>query len=185
MRRVLLAVAAALLTGCTTVVEGTPSAPTGVLLPPRPREVRLDGVDPCSLLTAEQRVRLGLDGEPRRSTSQSALYQGPVLLCTILGFNPDAVAAGVGIVTTAGIQLWLSHDLNADVRMKSVAGFPAVTAIPTSASGYCSVDVDVAPGQLLDIQVQDAGREPPLTQDQLCAAAGRVAEAAMTELLTG
>ena len=80
---------ALLAAGCTTVVAGTPSAPTGVLLPPRPREIRLDGVDPCSLLTAEQRAALGLESEPRSGNDpSSALYRGDVPICTMHGFRP-------------------------------------------------------------------------------------------------
>ena len=183
VRLVLLLVALVVAAGCTTVVEGTPSAPTGVLLPPRPREVRLDGVDPCSLLTAEQRVELGLDGDPRSSTSSSQLYRGEVALCTVLGFQPDAVAVGIGLVKTVGIQIWTTGELQAQVKTRTVAGFPAVTAVPTRFAEYCSVDVDIAEGQLLDVQVRDGGRQPPLSQQQLCDHAGEVATAAVTSLL--
>ena len=66
---VLLACVAVLLGGCS--VEGEPSPgepsvaePTGPALPPRPRDVPIDGVDPCSLLTEAQRAELGLDRRP-------------------------------------------------------------------------------------------------------------------------
>ena len=80
-------VTAVLTAGCTTAVEGTPSAQPPTPLPQRPQEVRLDGVDPCSLLTPEQRAELGLETAPRPSTSYVELFRGKVPTCTMLGFQ--------------------------------------------------------------------------------------------------
>ena len=91
MRVALLVVAALLMAGCTTTVEGPPPAPTGVVLPPRPRDVRLEGVDPCSLLTAEQRAALGITSEPHPSVSRVALFRGDVPTCTMRGSSPEIV----------------------------------------------------------------------------------------------
>src|SRR5919109_3942694 len=96
IRRALLVGVVLLVGGCTSVVGGQ-SAPvgssesTGIQLPPRPREVRLDGVDPCSLLTAEQRAELGLDRPPVFDLGPSRLYNGEVPLCAIRGFEPRAI----------------------------------------------------------------------------------------------
>ena len=111
-----LLVTAVLAAGCTTAVAGTPSAPPGVLLPPRPKEVRLDGVDPCTLLTAEQRAALGFESEPRTGRSRRPpCYRGDVPICTMRGFTGDASSVGIGVVTTAGIDLWTTGGLDADV----------------------------------------------------------------------
>jgi len=67
VRTVLMLLTAVLAAGCTTAVEGTPSAAPPAPLPARPREVRLDGVDPCSLLTPEQRTALGFKNKPSSS----------------------------------------------------------------------------------------------------------------------
>ena len=107
-----LLVTAVLAAGCTTVVAGTPSAPPGVLLPPRPQEVRLDGVDPCSLLTAEQRTALGIRAASPATgpIAASALYRGDVPICTMRGGSPEKRrSVGIGVVTTAGIDLWTSR----------------------------------------------------------------------------
>jgi hypothetical protein len=45
------------------------------------------------------------------------------------------------------------------------------------------VIVDVAAGQLLDIQFGDGGRQPPIPQPQLCEGAQSVADAVMVTLL--
>jgi hypothetical protein len=155
-----------------------------VELPPRPREVRLDGVDPCSLLTEEQRAELGLDGRPVSTKDPVGLYQGAeVPLCTIGGFEPRAVTVGVSLVTSVGIELFTSGDLAAEIQPVVVRGFPAVVAVPTRFSDYCTVIVDVAQGQLLDVQFATGGRQPPISQPQLCRDAETVAGAVMVTLL--
>jgi hypothetical protein len=45
------------------------------------------------------------------------------------------------------------------------------------------VVVDVAPGQLLDVQFRDGGCKPPIPQDQVCRGAEQVAGTAMGTLL--
>ncbi len=183
MRLVLLLVACVVAAGCTTVVEGTPSAPSGVLLPPRPREVRLDGVDPCSLLTPEQRAELGLTSQPAYSNSYVELFRGEVPTCTIHSSWPNAVILGIGVVTTVGVERWQDPELSADVRSTTVAGFPAVVTVPTQSKAYCGVEVDVAAGQLLDVQVLDGGDVPPVEQDDLCDQATRSAEQVVRSLV--
>lgn len=176
-------VTAVLAAGCTAAVEGTPSAQPPAPLPQRPREVRLDGVDPRSLLTPEQRTELGLDGVPRYTNPQTALFGGNVPTCTITGLRDRPIALGVGAVTTAGIERWQRSDLAAEVRFTTIAGFPAMVAIPTRAVDYCSVEVDVAAGQLLDVQLSDGGGQPPIPQHALCARAEQVAETLMWSLI--
>jgi hypothetical protein len=181
-----------LVTGCTAVDgSATPAgattsvAPLGIELPPRPRDVPIAGVEPCSLLTEEQRAELGLDGLAVSDSGPVGLYGGAeVPLCTISGWEPRAIAVGLTIVTTAGVELFTSGELAAEVRPVQVRGFPAVVAVPTRFTEFCTVIVDVAPGQLLDVQFADGGRLPPIPQPELCRGAQGVAEAAMATLLT-
>jgi hypothetical protein len=183
----LLLVAAAVLVGGCSDAGGAvvPPERSGIQLPTRPREVRIDRVDPCSLLTAEQRVILGLDARPVSDSAPSVLYNGgEVPLCTIGGSRPRAIVVGLGVVTTAGIELFTSGKLAAAVGPIQVHGFPAVVAKPTRFTEYCTVIVDVAPGQLLDVQFRDGGRQPPIPQDQLCRDAEQVAGVAMGTLLS-
>ena len=145
----------------------------------------MDGVDPCSLLTVAQRKELGLDGSPVSGANKSALYNGGVVpLCSVRGNEPRAIIIAVSMVTSAGMDLWTSGTLAATVRPVQVGDFPAVTAVPTRFSDFCSVIVDVAPGELVDVQAGDGGRRPALPQPELCAAAQRAAGEAMATLLT-
>jgi hypothetical protein len=146
--------------------------------------VPIDDVDPCSLLTEEQREELGLDGRPVLDRSPSLLFPGDVSMCVISGFEPRAIAVGVSVVTTAGIDFFTSGELAADVRPIDVAGFPGAVAVPTQYTVFCAVVIDVAPGQLIEVQAMDGGRKPPIPQEQLCRDAEEGANAAMTTLLT-
>jgi hypothetical protein len=169
--------------GPATTPEPRPGG-AGVDLPPRPQEVRLDGIDPCSLLTEEQRAELGLDGRPVFSQAPVGLYPGAeVPACDMRGFEPRAVTTGISIVTTIGIERFTAGELDAEIRPITVEGFPAVVAVPSRFTDYCTVVVDVAAGQLLDVQFATGGRQPPIPQQQLCRDAEVVAGEAMKTLL--
>jgi hypothetical protein len=114
------------------------------------------------------------------------LYGGAdVPLCTIGGFEPRAVTAGLSLVTSMGIERYTSGELAAELRPITVRGFPALVAVPTRFTEYCTVVVDVASNQLLDVQFRDGGRRPPIPQPQLCQDAQTVAGEAMATLLNG
>jgi hypothetical protein len=186
VRLLLIVCAAVLVAGCSTQVEPPPPAAigaerSGLVSPPRPRELPLDGVDPCALLTPAQRTDLGLDGGsvPYRSAVPKAI--GPA--CSISGSEPRAVNVGFALVTGSGIEAITAPGAVTDeLTPITVAGFPAVIARPGNPDG-CFVDVDVAHGQLLDVIFRDGGRKPPIPQEQLCRDAVQVAEQAMRTLL--
>ena len=159
----------------------TPPQPTGITLPPRPRELPLDGVDPCALLTPAQLIEFGLDGNPVAYDSTAPRFVGPA--CSIRGFEPRDITAGFALATDNGIEVLTAPGAVRDeISAITVAGFPAILARPKILD-FCSVDVDVADGQFLDIIFRDGGGTPAIPQDQLCRDAVTVAEAAITTLL--
>ena len=182
MRLLLLAVCL-LAAACTNAPAPTPPPPPTTAAPQRPREVRLEGVDPCGLLSAGQRAELGLDGKPLRSNPYSPLFRGAVPTCAISGLEGQPVAVGLGLVTSSGIERWGEGDLEADVRRVAVSDFPAVVVAPRRLTDSCSVEVDVAAGQLLDVQYGDGGGRPPIPQTELCRRAQHLAEVTMGTLL--
>lgn len=192
---VVSAVVAGALTACTTAepgsagAAGTPStyrAPTNdpgsVTLPPRPRDVPVRGVDPCTLLTAAQRPGLGvLAGTPGQAATQ---FPGATT-CDYRSSDgtPGAVFA-VSTVTGAGVAAWLDPTLADNVRQVSVGGFPALDATTkgTDLLHGCTTAVSVATGQMLTVQW---GLPPRgTTTAQSCARTEQVAGAAMTTLQT-
>lgn len=185
VRPVLLLVTAVLAAGCTAAVEGTPAAAPPAPLPQRPREVRLDGVDPCSLLTPSDRAELGLQTSGIPNSKYVELFRGTVTMCSLSGFRPNAVTLSIAAVTTVGVERWQEGDVAANLQQTTIAGFPAIIATPERFDDYCSVEIDVAQGQLLDVQFGDGGSSPRIPQDELCRRAGRSAEAAVATLISG
>lgn len=172
-------VAAVLVGGCAPAAGDRPAGSAGsaapITLPPRPHELRIDGVDPCSLITERQRAELGLDPRADPFVDDSRLYGGAVPSCLFQARSPRAVTVSTGIVTTVGVERFVDGELEADLRSATVDGFPVVVALPRQARDYCSALIDVAPGQLVDVVYRDVALAPPIAQDELCAAATRVA----------
>jgi hypothetical protein len=180
---------ALLLAGCTAIPH--PKADQGVsaevptttsarpTLPPRPDEVLLDAVDPCKILSEEQRTRLGLDNPPSAYVESSF---GNARACTIRG-NRSGNVARLALVTASGVDVWLGDNAQVDAKVGAIKGFAAVTVRTPGLDDLCNVEVDVAEGQFLDVMFRDGGNSPPTQQDHLCLGAMRVAEEALAGLL--
>ncbi|MGO1053709.1 DUF3558 domain-containing protein [Crossiella sp. CA198] len=184
---VLLMVAA----GCTntpgvaTMPDGTsttsPSATSA--LPPRPKEIRLDGITPeqvCALLTEAQTKRLGIDSI--RTTKGGGRFDNAG--CS---FSKATAKDGYGYLVTPttqeGAEVWLKPDGTVTARIVTAAGYPAVENRRPNDSRGCFVDVSVADGQRLGIQYSYDSRPVPYTPDQLCAKALEMAELATQGLI--
>ena len=178
----------AVLAGCASPVPGTPvpvaDDPAAVVdLPPRPRVVPVDGIDPCTLLTEADRAELRLDFEPVLDVNTSELYNGGVTqLCSIRGSKP-VTSVGVELSVTGGIELFLRPRVQATITPVDVASFPAIVADPVYFTEFCAVVVDVAPRQVVDVSVSNGGRTPPRSKAELCRDAERIAGIVMNNLL--
>ncbi len=105
------------------------------------------------------------------------------MLCTARGYEPRAISVAISLVTIRGIELFTVDGVDAEVSQIDIRGFPAVLVVPPR-SGYCTVIVDVAPGQLIDVGFASGGRVPPVPDQDLCDDAQRTAGLAMDTLLT-
>lgn len=176
------------LAGCVRETAGaatSPEAPvTEVPLPPRPRDIDIRGIDPCSLLTPTQRADLGLDADPQNDVQRSPLFDGPEPACTLGGYGPRAAAVRVALPYDGlGVDAFAPSRVRSAVTVIDVQEFPAVQAAPPDELRLCSVVVDLGPGKALNVQYRDGGGEPPIPQDDLCPGAVAVAQAAMRTLL--
>lgn len=178
--------------GCSNAVGGTP-APAGVsgaardgsAESARPREVRVDGVDPCSLLTQEQRQVLGVDRPP--IGGESFVFQGSQ--DCLYRNSSDETGYNVTLVTSEGLREYVATgEGKVPIRQLQIAGFPAVELRPPPDAGgnlFCLLGVDVVDGQFLAANFgQVAPSGPPLPMDTLCAEAVEHTTAAMTTLLS-
>lgn len=179
------------LAGCVRETVGAGAAPapespvTEVPLPPRPRDIDIRGVDPCALLTEEQRAELGLDAEPGYDLQRSPLFDGPEPACTIGGSEPWEVAARVALPYDGlGVDAFAPDRVRSTVTVIEIRGFPAVQAVQPGTQTSCTVVVDLAPEQAMNLQYRDGGGRPPIPPDELCPGALAVADAAMRTLLS-
>jgi hypothetical protein len=187
------------LAGCTTSQTGsaTPAGPVGapssryqaptngagtVSLPPRPTDISLTGVDPCTLLTAPQRGRLkvrpGVKGLPAQLENNSPTCD--------FRFADGTLGAeyNVAVDTAEGIALYLNPNLADNIRQVSVGGFPAldITLKAPDLLQGCSTAVSVASAQMF---VVDLGQPASgTTTAQSCARTEQVADAVLATAQT-
>ncbi|GGM84334.1 hypothetical protein GCM10011609_20570 [Lentzea pudingi] len=155
------------------------TTPTPLDFPQRPRAVPLDKVDPCAVLTQDQRLSLSLDNPPSAYVEPSF---GGARACTIRSTTSGNVAR-IALVLVSGADVWLSENAQVEYAVSSIEGFAAITVRTPDLSDVCNVEVDVADGQFLDVMFRDGGNSTAVQQDHLCLGAQRVAEAAMASLL--
>lgn len=149
---VLPALAAVLAAGCTTWSPGstqypvTPSAsgtPASVSAPSRPREIHLDGRDPCAVIPR-------VDWPQFDIVRPGVAQQEPTLNSPACLYGTNTGGAEIILVVTEGIERWTDGSRRAEAHEEvPIEGFPTISlTLPTEADG-CDVAVDVAPGQYL------------------------------------
>jgi Protein of unknown function (DUF3558) len=175
----LIALTAVLCTACSSTVAGTaaPSA-AGPELPPRPRELRIDGFDPCGGLTSDQQTSLGVrffstyapNGKLGPSCDWNHSPTEPVESYTI------------DINTHGGVELAFGQP---QLSIVKVAGFGAVETPSLYSSGNhdCIVNVDVAAGQAVQVSYFYNGSIVTMTHEIACQKARNAAELAMQTIL--
>ena len=188
--------AAVLTTGCSRTAPGNPTpwpssdagatagtvtaSPSPGPLPARPREIRLESLDPCILWTTEQLSQLGLVTRPDQGTTTAG---DTACVYEAQDRQPPKISFTLSTV--------LDHDV-ADQFLPShgdtvidVAGFPAVRQ-PASAAGLrpCSVLVSTSQGQFLSVWLNYGSTENHLPGEQACELTTKAATFAMQTLQT-
>jgi hypothetical protein len=186
-------VAGLLLTGCTEKDPGQAvgpaqdtaqsGAPTSVTIPPRPRDLALDGVDPCKLFTTPQLQQIKVNRQ-RNKVQEEETYKGSQY-CAMDGGEGDVFwHYTVWLVTTEGIEPWLNGKRNVDAKLVSVDGFPAASYKLRGTSHFdCTTSVGVANGQQLAVDFEPLKRDS-FSQDQMCKESEKAAALAMQTLKT-
>jgi hypothetical protein len=179
------------LAGCATAQGGQPVAahpaspayqvPTNgsgaISLPPRPRDVSLTGVNPCTLLSPAQQtvlaVTAGVPGPPAQLADNSPT-------CDFrFADNTPGAEYNIAVDTTEGIQLYLNPALADDIRQTSVSGFPAldITLQAPDLLKGCTTAVSVANGQMFMVNLGQPAAGT--TTAQSCARTEQVAGAVL------
>jgi uncharacterized protein DUF3558 len=149
-------------------------------LPPRPAELSLEQVNPCTLLNDQQRQRLGVD-PGKFSYDQTDTHYAVCQWSSSSSFTLiNRYLARLRVRDGAEDALYSKTGS----QVVQVGGF---TAVQTSASGldpnkHCILLIDVAAGQSLWAQYYAQGEFPGLTHAQSCQFARTAAEDMMTNL---
>jgi hypothetical protein len=186
-RLVLISAVAAFISGCTQPSAGsavlpepgsgtTSGEPTATSAPARPRELRLDGKEPCGLVPRTDWAKFDID-EPGTSR-QDDIFKSP---SCFYGTNTGGVE--LILVVTEGIERWTDGSRRGVAHETApVAGFPAITVNKPGEKDACDVAVDVAKGQYLfatKMVISDRAETLPAP----CDWAHQLAESAMKTLL--
>lgn len=181
------------LAGCTTSQAGQATPATSIYrvptngagaisLPPRPSDIPLTGVDPCTLLTPAQQTTLGVTAGVPGLPAQ-LLDNSPTCNYRFADHTPGAEYT-VAVDTVAGIQRYLDPNLADVIKAVSVNGFPAldITLRPPDLLQGCTTAVSVANGQMFTVNLgQPAGGT---TTTQSCARTEQVAAAVLAAAQT-
>ncbi|MEV1114285.1 DUF3558 domain-containing protein [Actinosynnema sp. NPDC049800] len=160
-------------TATSTATSATPDKP-------RPREVKLDGIDPCKVLTTAQMKELTVVEAERNDGDIVKAGDEPV--CAYDNNDSPRVTYEVGLVTSKGIEYWRGSG-NVAVKQVEVGGYSAVQLTFKGTSTVdCAVSVDVADGQQLYVDFSSIGQTP--SQEQMCDNAKKAAELALVTLPT-
>lgn len=157
-----------------------PLAPARPALPPRPVELRLDSVNPCSLLTDEQKRQFNI-ASSSLVANDSGPVQGPVCAWLTLTNQPDHHWTR-GAILNHGAEYGPGAE-----PLRFVDGFAATTTTSTGSDPnfYCAVKVDVAPGQALGANYGNESHDVPgMNRETACDNAMRLASAMLATLRT-
>lgn len=179
-----------ILSACTSTGEtGSPktaappssgaSSATSEKLPPRPQEVKLDGVDACKLLTPAQMAQIQVSSTTANSSKVADVPDVPGCLYR----NTARYGYDVRTLTTKGISHWFGGSGNIKSAVVDVDGFGAAEITLIGVKDVdCTIAVDVADGQQL--LVRYAWRSESEPQTQLCTKAKTAASLALETLKT-
>lgn len=152
-------------------------------IPSRPADLSLDGVQPCSLFTKAQLGQLSKQfqfDEPPQAEDAAGSYKAP--MCSLSQSAEPFNSVDVYLVTSEGIEPWLSGKRNVDAWLVSVGGYPAVDyKLAGTDDEECVTSVGVADGQQLMVDLQ-ALQETDYRQ--LCETTEKVAAMALQTLQT-
>ncbi|TDQ05244.1 DUF3558 domain-containing protein [Labedaea rhizosphaerae] len=169
-------------TSCTDSAQGQPTSATSVtsdtsagstttgsttsrVLPPRPRDIDLTGIDPCDMLTKSQAREMEYDKGYQRPPQHDTNDVTGAPSCS---FSSSTSGSGLLIspVTTEDASVWLTNPERETVNppeKTTVDGFPALRIKPKPTDDLpnnCHLIIDVHDGQYIDIFVNNLSGEP-------------------------
>lgn len=175
----------ALTAGCTEESAGSPmpdntvnisstteSAPSSERPAERPREIALDGRDPCGLVPQTDWPKFGIEGPGKESEEPNFA-------------SPNCYYPSVGDVTlvvTEGMAAWANRTENTEISAaEAIEEFPTITIWNEVDRRSCYTAVDVADGQHLLITASSVNAS--VDREATCDRSYQLAESVMTALV--
>jgi hypothetical protein len=152
-------------------------------IPAPPRDLSLDGIDPCTLFTETQLADLQInDVRPNDGSSAGTIYEG-MSECTL---DKDAaepfVSYDVVAVTNVDVSFWINERRNAEAKLVSIGGYPAAEFHIPGSKYDCAVALGVAKNQHLHVEMTPISGG--ITGDDICQGSKQAAEMALQTLQT-
>lgn len=178
-----LLVTAIALAACTGPGATERQAPgSGPSLPPRPQDIAIDRLDPCSVFTPEQLSRLDVGGEQLTPADKS----GYALCLWSHATEEPYETYAVAVITDAGPAERFGQPQK-DVSWTTIEGFPAIVtdqvAVGLPRPEHCSALISIAEGQTLQVGYDYNGSALTMTAEQSCGKARTAAGMAMQTLI--
>jgi hypothetical protein len=168
--------------GQTTTKSSGPSGSAPSAIPPRPRDITLEGVDPCKLFTKAQLDQIMVTRQ-RNQVQQAEVFKGSPFCAMDGGDGQVFWDYAAWLVTTEGIEPWLDGKRNVDAKLVSIAGFPAASyKIRGTTTFNCWTAIGVANGQQMAVEFRPSRNT--FTQEQMCEKSQQAATLAVQTLQT-
>jgi Protein of unknown function (DUF3558) len=160
------------------------AAPTSSPFPPRPAELRLDGVDPCQLLTQTQQSALNIQ-EDTSGQNNDGLGSLDCVWNTPVGIHP---APSDTWVARTVLKQGAAGALGNQVQ-DQIVQIDGYSAVQTYAPGFdlnndCVLVIDVAQGQSLQVRYDSYGTYPGMKRQLACQLDRKAATLMMQNLHT-
>lgn len=161
--------------------DSSGSATPSEEIPSPPKDLSLNGLDPCTLFTDAQRAELKVD-EVRTRDSGSEQYKGMQECVLDVTKQEPFLNYSALAVTNEDVSVWLTGKRNVDAKLISVDGYPAAQFNTKGVDTDCVVAIGVAKGQHLLVEMAPISGD--FTYGDICQASKRAAEMALQTLQT-
>jgi len=189
-----------LVAGCTTSEAGEPapggstgpsnsespsetSSSPSVDIPPPPKDLSLDGLDPCTLFTDAQKAQLEIDDARPGVAGGSTIYKDMKNCALDRKTAEPFYGYDVVAVTNVDVSYWINQPHNVDAKLISIGGYPAAEfKTMGTEDADCAVALGVAKNQHLHVEFFPLAHD--VKQDELCRRSEQAAEMALQTLQT-
>lgn len=166
------------LTTASTVSSSRSTTSSSRPAPARPRDLRLDGKDPCALVPKADWPKFHIERPGEQN--EEPTFKSPDCF-----YSNSVGSFSVTLVITEGIEKWTDGTRSAvAAEAPPIAGFPAISLKRSTDKNECDIAVDVANGQYLlatvIVRPSQASQVP-----ERCEYAHQLAESAMSTLVAG